>query len=83
MHWMIDNGCTDHLSLFLDDFIHLGTVKRSATIANSGKVNMYGPGTVLLKQVDGALQASNHLLSVTLLTNHGYCCEITSKGSSI
>ena len=26
-HWMIDSGCTDHLSPFLDDFIHLGNVK--------------------------------------------------------
>ena len=89
-HWMIDSGCTNHLSPFLDDFVHLGTVKRSATVANGGKVNMYGPGTVLLKQVDDALpsihikledvwyapQASNHLLSVTSLTNHGYRCEI-------
>ena len=31
-HWMIDSGCTDHLSPFLDDFVHLGTVKRSATV---------------------------------------------------
>ena len=96
-HWMINSGCTDHLSPFLDDFVHLGTVKRSATVANGGKVSMYGPGTILLKQIDDALpsihikledvwyapQASNRLLSVTSLTNHGYCCEITSKGSSI
>ena len=94
---MIDSGYTDHLSPFLDDFVHLGTVKRLATVANGGKVNMYGPGTILLKQVDDALpsihikledvwyasQASNHLLSVTSLTNHSYCCEITSQGSSI
>ena len=52
---MINSGCTDHLSPFLDDFVHLGTAKRSATITNGGKVNMYGPGTVLLKQVDGTL----------------------------
>ena len=24
LHWMIDSGCTDHLSPFLDDFAHLG-----------------------------------------------------------
>jgi hypothetical protein len=23
-HWMIDSGCTDHLSPFKDDFAHLG-----------------------------------------------------------
>ena len=58
---------------------------------------MYGPGTILLTQVDDVLpsihikledvwyapQASNRLLSVTSLTKHGYHCEITSKGSSI
>ena len=22
-HWMIDSGCTDHLSPFIDDFVHL------------------------------------------------------------
>ena len=52
---MIDSRCTDHLSPFLDDFVHLGTAKYSATVANGGKANMYGLGTVLLKQVDGAL----------------------------
>ena len=94
---MINSSCTDHLSPFLDDFVHLGTVKHLATVANGGKVNMYRPGTVLLKQIDDALpsihikledvwytpQASNCLLSVTALTNHGYHCEITSKESSI
>ena len=57
---------------------------------------MYGPGTILLQQLDTpssvhikledvlyAPQAANQLLSVTALTNHGYHCEITSKGSSI
>ena len=96
-HWMINSGCTDHLSPFLDDFVHLGTVKCSATVANGRKANMYSPRTILLKQVDGTLpsihieledvwyapQASNHLLSVTSLTNHSHCCEITSKGCSI
>ena len=33
-HWMIDSGCTDHLSPFEDDFIHLGTQTRYATVAN-------------------------------------------------
>ena len=84
---MIDSSCVNHLR----------TAKHSATVANGIKVNMYGPGTVLLKQVDGTLlsihikledvwyapQASNRLLSVTAMMNHGYHCEITSKGSSI
>ena len=93
---MINSGCTNHLSPFLDDFVHLGTVKCSATVANGRKANMYSPRTILLKQVDGtlpsihieledvwyALQASNCLLSVTVMTNNSYCCEITSKRSS-
>ena len=56
---MIDSSCTNHLSPFLDDFVHLGTAKCSAMVANGGKVNMYGPGTVLLKQVDGALPSTH------------------------
>ena len=48
-HWTIDSGCTNHLSPFLDDFVHLGTAKCSATIANGGKINMYGPGTILIQ----------------------------------
>ena len=31
-HWMIDSGCTDHLTPFKDDFAHLGTTVRSATV---------------------------------------------------
>ena len=54
-HWMIDSSCINHLSPFLDDFVHLGTAKHSSTIANGRKVNMYGPGTILLKQIDGPL----------------------------
>ena len=52
---MIDSGYTDHLSPFLDDFVHLGTAKCYATVANGRKVNMYSLGTMLLKQVDGTL----------------------------
>ena len=33
-HWMIDSGCTDHLSPFEDDFVHLGTQTRYAAVAN-------------------------------------------------
>ena len=54
-HWMINSGCTDHLSPVLDDFVHFRNGKCSATVTNGGKVNMYGPGTVLLQQVDGTI----------------------------
>ena len=49
-HWMIDSGCTDHLSSFLDDFAHLGNMVRHAVIANSQEVPMYGPGKIILNQ---------------------------------
>ena len=49
-HWMIDSGCTDHLSPFLDDFAHLGNMVRHAVIANGQKVPMYGPGKIMLNQ---------------------------------
>ena len=49
-HWMIDSGCTDHLSPFLDDFAHLGNMVRHAVIANGQKVPIYGPGKIILNQ---------------------------------
>ena len=49
-HWMIDNGCTDHLSLFEDDFVHLGTQTRYATVANGQQVSTHGSGKVVVQQ---------------------------------
>ena len=49
-HWMIDSGCTDHLSPFLDDFAHLGNMVRHTVVANGQKVPMYGPGKIILNQ---------------------------------
>ena len=46
---MIDNGCTDHLSPFIDDFVHLGDQKWTASVANGNKVSMYGPGTIFIQ----------------------------------
>ena len=46
--WMVDSGCTDHISPFLDDFIHIGTVIKKAAVANGGIMEMYGPGQVLI-----------------------------------
>ena len=48
-HWMIDSGCTDHLSPFEDDFIHLGTQTRYAAVANGQQVFMHGPGKVVVQ----------------------------------
>ena len=49
-HWMIDSGCTDHLSPFDDDFVHLGTQTRYAAVANGQQVSMHGPGKVVVQQ---------------------------------
>ena len=90
-HWMIDSGCTDHLSSFEDDFAHLGTQMRYTSIANGQQVSMHGPGKVVVQQqIKGKIlpiltlqevwfapHAANQLLSVPMLTNQGYKCEIT------
>ena len=49
-HWMIDSGCTNHLSPFLDDFAHLGNMVHHTVVANGQKVPMYGPGKIILNQ---------------------------------
>ena len=83
-HWMIDSGCTDHLSPFLDDFAHLGNLVRHAVVANGQKVPMYGPGKIIinqrikgteplvLKEVWYAPHAGHQLLSVPILNSQGY-----------
>ena len=81
-HWMIDSGCTDHLSPFEDNFIHLCTQTRYATVANGQQVSMHGPGKVVIQQqIKGKIlpiltlqevwfapHAANQLLSVPMLT---------------
>ena len=49
-HWMIDNGCTDHFTPFLDDFAHLSKEVCYASVANGERVPMYGPGKVIVQQ---------------------------------
>ena len=96
-HWMIDSGCTDHLSSFIDDFIHLGDQKQTASVANGNKVFMYGPDIILIQQINGGFKpptvsleevwyvpdSLHHLLSVLSLTHHDYHCEITNARSWI
>ena len=94
-HWMIDSGCTDHLSPFLDDFAHLGNMVRHTVVANGQKVPMYGPGKILLnqcikgseplvlKEVWYTPHAGHRLLSVPTLTSQGYKCIISDQESSI
>ena len=96
-HWMIDNGCTDHFTPFLDDFAHLSKEVCYASVANGERVPMYGPGKVIVQQqsqgqcfqpitleeVWYAPQAAHRLLSVPTLTTQGYHCGITHKESRI
>ena len=96
-HWMIDSSCTDHLSPFEDDFIHLGTQTRYAAVANGQQVSMHGPGKVVVQwQIKGKIlpiltlwevwfapHAANQLLSVPTLTKQGYKYEITRNASRI
>ena len=82
-HWMVHSGCTDHLTPFKDDFAHLGTAVRSASVANGQTVPMYGPGKIILQGFKGskpivldevryAPHAAHRLLSVNTLTGQGY-----------
>ena len=94
-HWMIDSGCTDHLSPFLDNFAHLGNLVQHAVIANGQKVPMYGPGKIIINQyikrseplvleeVWYAPHAGHQLLSVPTLTSQGYKCVISDQESNI
>ena len=47
---MIDSGCTDHLTPFMDDFAHLGKEVHYTSVVNGKKVPMYGPGKVIVQQ---------------------------------
>ena len=49
-HWMIDSGCTNHLTPFLDDFAHLSKEVCYAFVANGERVSMYGLGKVIVQQ---------------------------------
>ena len=96
-HWMIDSDCTDYLSPFKDDFIHLGTQTRYAAVANGQQISVHGPSKVIIQQhIKGKIlsiltlqdvwftpHAANQLLSVPMLTKQGYRCEITHKVSRI
>ena len=75
-HWMIDSGCIDHLLPFEDDFVHLGTQTRYATVANGQQVSMHGPGknhsTINQRQ-----DISNHDLTRSMV------CTICSKSVTL
>ena len=89
---MVDSGCTDHLSSYLDDFVSKEDCKRNCKTANGKIMPIFGPGTVLLKHNNGecnktlmltrvyyAPHVSHCLLSVTALTKQGFTCMIGNK----
>ena len=94
-HWIIDSGCTNHLTLFKDDFAYLGTAVHSASVTNRQTVPMYGPGKIILQQsfkgsepivldeVWYAPHTAHRLLSVNALTGQGYGCVINDQESRI
>jgi len=94
-HWMIDSGCTDHLSPFKDDFAHLGNQVHHAIVANGQKVPMYGLGKIIIQSKDKraeplvlskvwyAPHAAHRLMSVLTLTSQGYRCTINDCESNI
>ena len=96
-HWIIDSGCIDHLTPFLDDFAHLSKEVCYASVTNGERIPIYGPGKVIIQQCSQgqcfqpvtleevwyAPQVAHRLLVVLILTTQGYCCGLTHKESRI
>jgi len=93
-HWMIDSGATNHLTPFKGDFLHLQDSKNTAMVANGQKIEMFGPGTVVLQPVGSSRlltlsgvwytpKAKHRLLSVPTLAHRGYKCTIDKTTSRI
>ena len=51
--WMVDSGCTDHLSPFPEDFISRKNHTRNCKTANGNIMPIFGPGTVILRHHNG------------------------------
>ena len=90
--WLVDSGCSDHLSPFKSDFVSRGDQMRHCMTANGNLMHIYGPGTIIMKHFNGeetitltltgvwyAPHMGNRLISVTALTRQGFHCEITDK----
>jgi hypothetical protein len=48
-HWLIDSGCSDHITPFPSDFMVLGDDTKYARITDGSTIKMTGPGTILLE----------------------------------
>jgi hypothetical protein len=51
--WMVDSGCTDHLSPYLDHVVSKEDQKRNCKTANGELMPIYGSGTVIFKHHNG------------------------------
>ena len=85
-------GCfRSYVTPYLEDFLNILSGEQLASTANGSIIQMYGPGTIVLKQdtpkapivhltgVYHTPEAAHRLLSVTKLTSEGFSCKITDK----
>ena len=79
--WMVDSGCTNHLSPYPEDFVSHENHQQNCKTANSNIMPIFGPGTVIIRHHNGerprtlmltgvyyAPHISHHLLSIMALT---------------
>jgi hypothetical protein len=87
--WLVDSGCSNHLTPFEGDFVSRQSHINKCKTANGSIISVYGPGTVLVKHFNGqetvtltlsgvwyAPHIQHRLLSVTALTSLGFTCAI-------
>ena len=90
--WMVDSGCSDHLTPFPTDFVSRENHQWNCKTANGNIMPIFGPGTVILRHCNGehnrtlvitgvyyAPHVSHCLLSVMALTKQGFTCMIRDK----
>ena len=90
--WMVDSGCTDHLSPYPEDFFSHENHQRNCKTANGNIMPIFGPGTVIIRHHNGerprtlvltgvyyAPHVSHRHLSITALTKQGFTCTIREK----
>ena len=90
--WMVDSGCTDHLTPFPTDFVSRENHTRNCKTANSNIMPIFGPGTIIIRHHNGkhnrtlvltgvyyAPHVLHRLLSITALTKQGFTCTIRDK----
>ena len=90
--WLVDSGCSDHITPYLSDFSHISNGIRQCKTASGDYMNLQGPGTVIIKHQNDkgsrtlvltgvyyASKADHRLLSVIQLTRQGFRCVVTDK----